>query len=479
MDRVRQRLSRMAPFEKMVEYTKAMIRYGDYSCIPPPRSSTPLFMLDNVSYARSFADDPLPIPDLLAVFDVDPSYGTITGDAEIGAVVLALEEARACVWAAHVGLPPPRVPTEALVVFSTSGATGAASTVLGAALARNRDACASRRTEIVYNVPCYCLPDAFARLHGLAARPVVGPSTLGFLPPLDDMRAAVTDATLACFLTYPTNPSLRGLRGEDAPAMRRLIEHCQSLGVLLVADTVFQDLCWGGEPVPEIFALASSPAWLAKIQSPSKDRVRACGYRVGYLVADRGLEPWLSRVEALAKNSTNTLSHAWLALDSLFRTTRLGGGLSREGFELLEGKFIFGYDARPLDAATMLERVLSAGLFERYERRIASFEAAIRRDLLAIHGALAASACFEPAPLPQFGNLLMARVRAPFDHHGDEDRFFLDLLTGINVATSVGGCFGLPVEHGVWIRVAVGGAPASEIIAALARVEEHLAAAPA
>lgn len=479
MEHVRQRLSRMPPFEKMVEYTKAMIRYGDYRCIPPPRSDTPLFMLDNVSYARSFADDPLPIPDVLAMFDVDPSYGTITGDAEIGAVVLALESARARAWAAKVGLPAPHVPSDALVVFSTSGATGAASTALGAALARSRAGSAARRTEIVYNAPCYCLPDAFARLHGLAARPVLGPRDRGFLPPLDDMRAAITDATLACFLTYPTNPSLRGLRGEDAPALRRLIEHCQSLEVMLVADTVFQDLAWGDEPVPEIFALASSPAGLVKIQSPSKDRARACGYRVGYLVADRALEPWLSRVEVLAKNSTNTLSHAWLALESVFRAARLGGALSRDGFELLEGKFVFGYGARALDAAAMLDRVLSAGLFARYEQRIASFEAAIRRDLLAIHGALAASTCFEPAPVPQFGNLLMARVRPPFDHRGDEDGLFLDLLTGVNVATSVGGCFGLPAEQGVWIRVAVGGAPAAEIVDALGRVEEHLRGAPA
>src|ERR1043165_5121506 len=118
----------MRPFDKMVEYTKAMIRYGDYRCIPLPRSNTPLFMLDNVSYARSFADDPLPLADLLAAFDVDPSYGTITGDAEVGAVVLALEDARARAWAAHAGRSPLRNPMEGLVVFSTSGASGAANT---------------------------------------------------------------------------------------------------------------------------------------------------------------------------------------------------------------------------------------------------------------------------------------------------------------------------------------------------------------
>src|SRR5262249_10543327 len=140
------------------------------------------------------------------------------------------------------------------------------------------------------------------------------------------------------------------------------------------------------------------------------------------------------------------------------------------------GKFIFGYGAQPLEAAAMLERVQAQRLFERYAQRIAAFEAAIQRDLLAVHRALAASTCFEPAPLPAFGNLVMACVRPRFDR-GDEDRFFLDLLTGVNVATSLGGCFGLPAEHGVWFRVAVGGAPASEIIAALARVEEYLLAA--
>jgi hypothetical protein len=187
----------MRPFEKMVEYTKAMIRYGDYGCIPLPRSNMPLFMLDNVSYARSFADDPLPISDLLAAFDVDPSYGTITGDAEVGAVVLALEDARARAWAAHVGMTLPRAPTESLVVFSTSGASGAASTALGAALARSRAGSGPRRTEIVYNAPCYCLPDAFAQLHGLTARPVLGPSARGFLPALE-RASSRTRRTLRC-----------------------------------------------------------------------------------------------------------------------------------------------------------------------------------------------------------------------------------------------------------------------------------------
>ena len=474
--RVKHRLSGRSPFEKMVEVYKAMLFYGEYEAIRPELLPAPLFMLDNVNFSSAVVEDPLPMHELLSLFGLEPGYASITGDCEVGPVLRELEHARAAAFAGQSGagdLSILRQVIDRTVGISTAGATGAAHSILTAAFLRSRELEQADRGEVVYNTPCYCLPDGFCRSHALTPRPLEGKPEDRFLPSIERIIEAVGERTLACFLTFPANPALWSWGEEDIPALRRLIEHCQEQGVLLVADTVFQDLRWRQAVVPEIFALALRPTLLAKIHSPSKDRPLACGYRIGYAVVDAGLEPWISQAECLTKNSSATASQVWLAFDSLFRLALLRGSLESSHFELLEGKYLFGYGAPELTAREMFSRVMASGLFARYVERLASFKEAIWAQLQVIHDWLAASTCFEPGPLPDFGNLLMVRIRAPFDA-GGEDAFFVDALIATHVASTTGGCFGITRESDVWIRVATGSAPTEEIVRALSRLEEFL-----
>src|SRR5262245_49579695 len=81
---VKQRLEKLPPYEKMIEYYKAMLFYGEYQVLKPEFLSAPLFMLDNVNYSSLVAEDPLPIRELLSLIDIEPGYGTVTGDCEVG-----------------------------------------------------------------------------------------------------------------------------------------------------------------------------------------------------------------------------------------------------------------------------------------------------------------------------------------------------------------------------------------------------------
>lgn len=471
-ERARLALEAKPPYEKMLELYKAMLFYGEYRELKPAHDSEPLFMLDNVNFSSALVPDPLPISELLHLVTVEPGYATVTGDCEIGDLLRELEFRRASRYARAYGLNSnPRRIIDGTVAIVTSGATGAANTALTAAMHRDI-ANGGFRREIVFNVPCYCLPESFARSHGLTAKPVGGGSENDFLPSLTDLLAAISSRTLACFLTFPANPSLASWGISDLPALRLLIRRCQELGILLLADTVFQDMQWSPDLAPEIFAVAGSPALLAKIHSPSKDRPVACGYRIGYLLADAALEPWLHQAEATTKNSTNTTTLVWLAFDSLFRLAALEGHLHKEQFSLVEKRHLYGYGAREASAAEMYERVIASGLYHRYIEHVSTFKTIIRSHLAAVHDWLLRSQCFEPRPLPKFGNLLMVRVRPPFDS-GGEIRFFLDSLIATGVTSTVGSAFGMNSED-LWIRIAVGGAAPSAIVSALARLETYL-----
>jgi aspartate/methionine/tyrosine aminotransferase len=472
-EKTRLALQAKPPYEKMLELYKAMLFYGDYQGLKPLHDSETLFMLDNVNFSSALVPDPLPLHELLGLVTVEPGYATITGDCEIGDLLRELEYQRASRYARRSGLKAdPRRVIDGTVAVVTSGATGAANTVLTATMHRDIANGGSRR-EIVFNVPCYCLPESFARIHGLIAKPIEGGVENDFLPSLDDVRAAIGPRTLACFLTFPANPSLASWGARDLAAFRHLIQRCQETGAVLVVDTVFQDMEWGPDIVPEIFALAESPTLLAKLHSPSKDRPMACGYRVGYLLADAALEPWLHQAEAGAKNSNNTTTLAWLAFDSLFRLAMFQGHLREDDFSLLEKRHLYGYGAPELTAAQMYARVQSEGFYDRYVERVSTFKRTIYAHLAAVHEWLAGSVCFEPRPLPKFGNLLMVRIRPPFDH-GGEMKFFLDSLIATRVTSTVGSAFGMDPDRGLWIRVAAGGAVPGVIIAALGRLQDYL-----
>src|SRR4051812_8761744 len=279
LQRVKTKFERLAPYEKMLASYQAMLFYGEYKFLKPFAQPFPLFMLDNVNFSGAVVEDPLPMRELLALFEMEPGYHTVTGDCEIGSAIRELEYQRAMHYARQAGLSDTghlRRLIDGTIGIVTSGATGAVNAILTTALQRSRELGEARRV-IVFNTPCYCLPEGFACIHGLVPRAVEGAPESGCLASLDEITAAVGADTLACFLTYPTNPSLTSWTSRDLPALRRLVQRCQEQGVVLVSDTVFQDAHLSGEPIPEIFALAETPALLAKLHSPSKDRPFACG----------------------------------------------------------------------------------------------------------------------------------------------------------------------------------------------------------
>ena len=243
--------------------------------------------------------------------------------------------------------------------------------------------------------------------------------------------------------------------------------------MVVIADTIFQDLDWTDAPVPEIFALADRPDDLVKICGPSKDRPFSSGHRVGYAMADRRLLPWLERTKAITENTSPAASRIWLAFESVFRAALYDNSLTHADCEHLAGRFLFGYGTVELSADRIRQVIEDSQLFEAYSAGVRLVKLEVRAIMQRVHAYLAASECFAPLPLPDYGNLLMFKVRPPFDR-GDESRFFLESLVHTGVTGLTGQCFGMEKSEGVWGRVSAAYYPAETICAGLDRLQAFL-----
>jgi len=470
-------LDNFPPHEKLQEISKVMLFRGRYRSLKEAVSSTKFyFVLDSVNYSRLIFQDPLPIQKILDIFTIEPGYGSLTGHIEIAQVIREFEISRAVTFANqyHMPLANIRDVIQDTMVATTFGATGGIYTALMALLAKER-ATGKNRTGIVFNVPTYCLSDAFARLNGLTPIPVIGTRENGFFPSLAVVREACQNSSVfACVLTYPNNPAQMCFGEDEIPELLRLIEYCQANKIGLIADTVFQELRWlSAPPVPELFALADSSKYLCKVFSPSKDRPLACGYRIGYLMADSSLAPWLERVASCVTTSPNTLSQIWLALDSVFRRAMIEGELTEDYFMPLSYCSVFGFAAKPLDASEIYQRVCDADLYNHYVRSIEEFREKIDTSLDLVWNWLRNSEFFEVDERPPYGNTIMVRVPKQ-GRFQNELEYYFSVLLKTGIVASFGGCFGMPREEDIYFRVVVASYPPQLLIYALEYVQNAL-----
>ena len=105
----------------------------------------------------------------------------------------------------------------------------------------------------------------------------------------DALEAAIGPRTRLLLYTSPSNP-LGWVATEEE--QQRLLDFCRARGLWLVADEVYDRLCYSGpslgEPVPSILRKASRDDAVAVIHSFSKSYCMT-GWRVGWLIARRDL----------------------------------------------------------------------------------------------------------------------------------------------------------------------------------------------
>ncbi len=156
-------------------------------------------------------------------------------------------------------------------VLMTSGASEAADLVLTALV--------DEGDEVLLPAPGYPIYPAILSKLGAVARHYTLDETRGWLPSPDEVGALVNERTRALVLINPNNPT-----GSVTPdsTTKQLLELAARHGLLVIADDVYRELCFGEAPAPASVLAAEFGVPLVTLESLSKTHM-VPGWRVGWM----------------------------------------------------------------------------------------------------------------------------------------------------------------------------------------------------
>jgi len=179
-----------------------------------------------------------------------------------------LPEARESVanYATELGAP-----TKTDEVIITSGASEGADLVL-TALVNPGD-------EVLLPAPGYPLYPAILNKLGAEARYYRLRESQGWQPSVDEVRSLISRRTKALLLINPNNPT-----GSVTPdeTTRQLLELAAQSNLLVIADEVYRELCFGKPPIASSVLAKTSGAPLITLESLSKTHM-VPGWRIGWM----------------------------------------------------------------------------------------------------------------------------------------------------------------------------------------------------
>jgi alanine-synthesizing transaminase len=179
-----------------------------------------------------------------------------------------LMEAREAVAAYATALG---APTEPDAVLITAGASEAADLLLTALV--------DEGDEVLLPAPGYPIYTAILNKLGAVARYYRLDPARGWQPSPDEIEALVNPRTRALVLINPNNPT-----GSVTPdeTTKRLLETAGRHGLLVIADEVYRELCFGPPPTAASALAEGTGAPVVTLESLSKTHM-VPGWRVGWM----------------------------------------------------------------------------------------------------------------------------------------------------------------------------------------------------
>jgi len=115
-----------------------------------------------------------------------------------------------------------------------------------------------------------------------------------FLVELDEVPSDVLRRTRLLYLNYPNNPT-----GAIAPLdyLRRVVERCRSLGIVLVYDNPYSEMTYDGYVAPSIFDVEGARDVAIEFHSLSKT-FNMTGWRCGWACGNREIVAALAKVKS-------------------------------------------------------------------------------------------------------------------------------------------------------------------------------------
>ena len=136
--------------------------------------------------------------------------------------------------------------------------------------------------EILIPEPFYTNYNTFVRVAGGQIRPIHSSPEEGYrYAERGRIEPLITERTKAILVTNPGNPTGTVLTPEE---MRLIADIAREHGLFLVADEVYREFVYGGEPLSTFLTFPGLEENLIVVDSVSK-RFSACGARVGALIS--------------------------------------------------------------------------------------------------------------------------------------------------------------------------------------------------
>lgn len=179
-----------------------------------------------------------------------------------------LPEARQAVAAYASALGTETTPADVLI---TSGASEAADLVLTALLEEGE--------EVLLPAPGYPLYPAILSKLGAVARYYNLDAARGWLPSPEEVESLINERTRALVLINPNNPTGSVTSDETT---KKLLDVAERHGLLVIADEVYRELCFGEAPTPASTLAEGSDVALFTLESLSKTHM-VPGWRIGWL----------------------------------------------------------------------------------------------------------------------------------------------------------------------------------------------------
>jgi len=179
-----------------------------------------------------------------------------------------LPEARKAVAAYATALGAATEPDQVLI---TSGASEAADLVLTALV--------NEGEQVLLPAPGYPIYPAILSKLGAVARYYQLENTNGWQPSVEEIDSLITDRTRALVLINPNNPTGSILPDETT---RELLELAARHKLLVIADEVYRELCFGKQPTPASVLAKDIDVPLITLESLSKTHL-VPGWRVGWM----------------------------------------------------------------------------------------------------------------------------------------------------------------------------------------------------
>jgi alanine-synthesizing transaminase len=179
-----------------------------------------------------------------------------------------LPEARQAVAAYATALGAATEPDQVLI---TSGASEAADLVLTALV--------NEGEQVLLPAPGYPIYPAILSKLGAVAHYYQLENANGWQPSVEEIDSLITDRTRALVLINPNNPTGSILPDETT---RKLLELSARHKLLVIADEVYRELCFGKQPTPASVLAKDIDVPLITLESLSKTHL-VPGWRVGWM----------------------------------------------------------------------------------------------------------------------------------------------------------------------------------------------------